>query len=193
MKTKHKERIGFVILLGLIAFLATGCKPKQIITEKTITKVDSNAVMYWQDLYYKCESKNAILEADLKRTRDEYYNLRTEISKHEINYDTDKPIVPETGKPPVSSETYTQTKSQLEKKINEMETLVQEYKLEVNSQERKISNLNIIVESLREENNLLKEKTTPTTGFNFRLFMRGVVAGIIISVVIYFALKNWKI
>lgn len=189
MRRNTKYVIAFII--GFIIF--SGCKPKQILTEKIVTKIDSTAVTYWQDQYYRGETKRAILESDLERTRDEYYKLQTDVSKHEINYDTGKPINPETGKPPVSSETFTQTKSQLESEIKEMETVLQEYKIEVNSQERKISNLNSIVESLTEENKDLKEKITPTTGFNLRLFFWGVAAGIIISIIIYFALRRRKV
>ena len=44
--------------------------------------------------------------------------------------------------------------------------------------------LEYTIKALKDENRVLKEKTTPTTGFNFRLFMFGIVTGIILIILI---------
>ena len=60
LETKHKEIIWCIILsLGLIIFFATGCKPKEILQEKIITKVDSTAVYSLQE---QILSKNLSIE-----------------------------------------------------------------------------------------------------------------------------------
>lgn len=190
--TKEEKQIIWCVILsaGLILFFATGCKPKQVIQEKIIYKTDSLAITKLRDSIYRYEVKVGILETDLERTRAENIALMSEVSRYERYYDTSKPISPQTGKPPVSSEITTISKSQLEKNLKESEKLNAEYRIENESLTRINRNQELIIESLREENRDLKEKTTPTTGFNFRLFFWGMVAGIAVSVLIYFAVRN---
>ena len=74
------------------------------------------------------------------------------------------PVIPETGKPPISSEVITESKRFLENTIKELETINLEYRKEVEALSVKNSNLELTVESLKEENKELLDKTTPTTG-----------------------------
>lgn len=116
MKTETKRKIWAVILtLGLIIFFAMGCKPKQVIQEKIIYKTDSLAITKLRDSLHRQEKKIAILEIDLLRTKEENSKLTNEVSRYETYYDTSKPIVPETGKPPIASEITTISKSQLKR------------------------------------------------------------------------------
>ena len=94
-----------------------------------------------------------------------------------------------TGKYPIASETITQNKSLLEKTIKEFEILEQEYNNEIYKLTRENQNLEYTLEALKEENLTLKEKTTPTTGFNFRLFFAGMIFGIVL-ILITIAFKN---
>lgn len=194
MKTKANQKKQFIwciiLTLGLIIFFATGCKPKQIFQEKTIYKTDSLAITKLRDSIYRYEVKVGILETDLERTRAENITLMSEVSRYERYYDTNKPIDPQTGKPPVSSEITTISKSQLEKNLKEYEKLFAEYRIENESLTRINRNQELIIESQREEIMDLEHKTTPTTGFNFRLFFWGMVAGIAVSVFLYFAVRN---
>lgn len=186
-----KEIIWFIILLSaIILFFATGCKPQQIITEKVVTKVDSTAVTSLKTELVKKDAEVDALKSELERTREEIIRLASESSSHTINYDTTAPVNPQTGKYPVLQEIITNTKSQLDRTIKEMETLRQEYNRELNSLTTKNNDLELTVETLKNENTDLKEKTTQTTGFNFKLFFVGVFIGIIITIVIYFLLKS---
>lgn len=186
MKATKKEIIWFIILTSaIILFFATGCKPKQVITEKVVTKVDSTAVTSLKIELQKKTIEVEVLKSDLERSRDEITRLASESSSHTINYDTTAPVNPQTGKYPVLQEIITNTKSQLDKTIKEMETLRQEYNRELNNLESEKSNLTLTVETLKNENRELKEKITPTTGFNFRLFFIGLVVGIVITVIVY--------
>lgn len=190
LETKHKEIIWCIILtLGLIIFFATGCKPKQIVTEKVVTKVDSSAII---SLQQQVSARNILIEimnADLQTIREENVRLQGEVSKHEINYDTAAPLKPD-GTYPKASETITESRTTIEKKIEEFETLKQEYRREAESLTRKNENLELTIKKLREENKDLKEKITPTTGFNFRLFFVGVGVGVLLFFVLLIILKR---
>ncbi|KAF5080216.1 hypothetical protein DSECCO2_121460 [anaerobic digester metagenome] len=191
LETKHKEIIWCIILsLGLIIFFATGCKPKQVIQEKIIYKTDSLAITKLRDSLYRQEKKIAILEIDLLRTKEENSKLTNEVSRYETNYDTSKPIVPETGKPPVSSEITTISKSQLEKNLKESEKRNAGYRIENETLTRVNRNQELIIQSLQEENRDLKEKTTPTTGFNIKLFLIGVGTGILLIILLLIFIRR---
>lgn len=171
-----------VILVATIAiFILTGCKPKQIIQERTITKVDSTAIVSLKSELQKKTIEVETLKTDLERFREENIKLRSDVSKHEIKYNTDAPLKPD-GTYPKASETITESKTEYEntkreylKKIDELNTKLQQ-SIEINT------DLEQTVEKLLEENKDLKSKITPTTGFNFRLFGWGVLAGVILVI-----------
>lgn len=189
-KGKRKQIIWAIILASaIILFFATGCKPKQIVTEKVVTKVDSSAII---SLQQQVSARNILIEimnADLQTIREENVRLQGEVSKHEINYDTAAPLKPD-GTYPKASETITESRTTIEKKIEEFETLKQEYRREAESLTRKNENLELTIKTLREENKDLKEKITPTTGFNFRLFFWGVGVGVLLFFVLLILLKR---
>ncbi|MDD4410890.1 MAG: hypothetical protein PHE32_04255 [Candidatus Shapirobacteria bacterium] len=129
------------------------------------------------------------LKTDFKRLSDENTRLMSESSSHTINYDTASPVDPHTVKYPIASETITQSKSFLEKTIKEFEIQEQEYNNEIYKLTRENQNLEYSLETLKEENHSLKEKITPTTGFNFKLFFAGMIFGIVL-ILISIAFKN---
>jgi len=191
MKANKKNIIWAIILTSvLIIFLATGCKPKQIIQERTITKVDSSAVISLKSDLQKKTTEVEMLKSDLERTRDENSRLQEEVSKHEVEYDTSGPVNPQTGKPPVKKETTTVSKSMLERTVKDYEIKIAEYKKEAAALTIRNKNLEYEVNQLRDENRELKEKIVPTTGFNFRLFFYGVAAGIIAVIAILLFIKK---
>lgn len=189
MKTKTKYRILCAILLiVLIAFFATGCKPKQIITERTVTKADSTAIWRLQMELSQSELQVSDLKLELNRAKSENTRLNSEIFRLETLYDTSKPIDPSTGKPPVQSEITTITKSELERTIQEKETLIQEFRREVETLATKNSNLELEVKSLKQENSDLKTKTVPS--FNLKSFLWGVLAGAALLILLLLFLKR---
>lgn len=189
LETKHKEIIWCIILsLGLILFFATGCKPKEILHVRTVTTIDSTAVLSLKSEVSRLTKENATLKTDLERFREENIRLRSEVSKHEIKYDTSAPLKPD-GQYPIASETKTQTKSLLEKEIRENEVLIAEYRKEVGDLSVKNSNLDLMVKSLKEENKELESKITPTTGFSFKLFLAGISTGMILMIVLGLFIK----
>ena len=114
----------------ILLLLLVGCKPKQIIQERVVTKVDSTAVL---SLQQQVSARNIVIEmmrSEIEATREENVRLQGEVSKHEINYDTEAPVSPETGKYPIASEVITESRTTLEKSIKEFEILKQEYRKE---------------------------------------------------------------
>lgn len=177
-----------ILLAGLIAFFATGCKPKEIITERTITKADSTAIWNLQMKLAQKEVQVSSLELELNKTKSENTRLNSEIFRLETLYDTSKPVDPSTGKPPVQSEITTIAKSELERTIQEKETLIQEFRREVETLTTKNSNLELEVESLRQENSDLKSKAIPA--FNLKSFLWGMLTGAVLLLVLIFFLRR---
>ena len=178
MKLETKRKIWCIILtLGLIIFFATGCKPKEILHVRTVTTIDSTAVLKLSSEVSKLTKENATLKTDLERFREENIKLRSEVSKHEINYNTDAPLKPD-GYYPIASEVKTISKTEYDRTIKEYEKVVEELKKEIQHQELVSTNLEQTVQKVAEENKDLKNKAT--TGFNFKLFLLGMVAGIVL-------------
>lgn len=140
-----------VLLLFTTLLFLVGCKPKQIITEKVVTTIDSSAVISLKNQLHAKEIQIENLKTDFKRLSDENTRLMSEASSHTINYDTAAPVDPHTGKYPIASETITQTKSQIDKTIKEFEILQQVYNNEIFKLTRENQNLDYTLETLKEE------------------------------------------
>lgn len=177
-----------LLLITTMPFLV-GCKSKHTIIERTTTKTDSTAIWNLNDSLYKKETLIAILQSDLQRLRDENIRLLNEASTHLISYDTSAPVNPQTGKPPIASESYTVSKSTLEQSKKEYENLLQTASLENETLTRQNRNLQLTVEKLTNENKQLTEKTT-TPGLNLKPLLAGLISGLILSVLIYLILKK---
>ena len=190
MSRSAKRRIIAAALVIAILQLLSGCKPNQLITEKVITKIDSTAVWNLEKELHKKELRITLLETDLKRTKDENINLRNEVSKHEIHYDTTAPVDTATGRPPVSAEIITISKSWMEKTIKEYETLIQQASTQNETLTTENTNLQLTVKTLINENKELKEKTTTTGSTKFRLFFAGSITGIFLSIFAYFVFRK---
>ncbi len=178
----------FLLLLTALFFLV-GCKTKHTISEKTITKTDSTAIWNLNDSLYKKETQISNLQIDLQRLREENTRLLNETSTHQISYDTSAPVNPQTGKPPIASERFTVSKSILEQTKNEFETLLQTASLENESLSRQNRDLHLTVDKLTNENKQLTEKTKPQR-LNYKLYLAGLISGIILLVLIYLVTKE---
>ena len=190
MSKSTKHRIIAAASVIAILQLLSGCKPNQLITEKVITKIDSTAVWNLEKELHKKELRITLLETGLKRTKDENITLRNEVSKHEIHYDTTAPVDASTGRPPVSAEIITISKSWMEKTIKEYETLIQQASTQNETLTTENTNLQLTVKTLINENKELKEKTTTTGSTKFRLFFAGSITGIFLSIFAYFVFRK---
>ncbi len=178
-----------ILLLLTALFFLVGCKTKHTITEKTITKIDSTAIWNLNDSLYKKETQISILQSDLQRLSDENLRLMNETSTHLISYDTSAPVNPQTGKPPVATESFTVSKSTLEETKKEYETLLQTVNIENESLTRQNHNLKLTVEKLTNENKQFTEKLTTSPALNFKLFFAGLLIGVGISFFVYIILR----
>lgn len=176
-----------LLLITTMPFLVR-CKSKHTIIERTTTKTDSTALWNLNDSLYKKETLITILQSDIQRLMDENIRLLNETSTHLISYDTSAPVNPQTGKPPIASESYTVSKSTLEQSKKEYENLLQTATLENATLTRQNRNLQLTVEKLTNENKQLTEKTA-TPGLNLKLLLAGLISGMILYVLIYLILK----
>jgi FtsZ-binding cell division protein ZapB len=189
-ETPIRARITSLFLLLLITLLFLGgCRSKQTITEKTTINTDSTAIWSLNDSLYKKETQITNLQIDLQRLREENTRLLNETSTHQISYDTSAPVNPQTGKPPIASERFTVSKSILEQTKNEFETLLQTASLENESLSRQNRDLHLTVDKLTNENKQLTEKTKPQR-LNYKLYLAGLISGIILLVLIYLVTKK---
>lgn len=191
MKDK-KQIIWMIVLLGtILLFLITGCKPKQIINERIITRVDSAAVLSLQEQLEVKDLEIDNLKSDLQLVRSENTLLQNEVSTKTTKYDTSKPIVPETGKPPVSEETHTESKTSLEKKLSETETENKELRKENTTITTYNSNLQYQVEQLKNENRTLKARIIPVTLWQKIIgYVYGCFVGIVIGALLWWRFGN---
>ncbi|MDD2312227.1 MAG: hypothetical protein PHT14_06785 [Petrimonas sp.] len=178
----------FLVLFTALLFLL-GCKAKHTIIEKTTTKTDSTANWNLNDSLYKTETLIAILKSDLQRLSDENLRLMNETSMHQISYDTSAPVNPQTGKPPITSEVITISKSTLEQTKKEYETLLQTVNIENESLTRQNRVLHLTVEKLTNKNKQFTEKLTTSPALNFKLFFAGLLIGVGISFFVYIILR----
>lgn len=178
----------FLLLITTILFLE-GCKTKQTITEKATVKTDSTAHWDLNDSLFKKVTLLATLQSDLQRFRDENTRLLNEASTHFISYDTAAPVNPQTGKPPIASETISLSKSTLEETKKELETLLQTTSLENDELTKQNLNLQLTVDKLIDENKQLTEKTASPV-FNLKLFLAGLLSGFLLSLLFYLNIKR---
>ena len=190
-KIKHLFRaVTKMVVLLIVLLIIIGCKPKQIIQEKVVTKIDSSQVITLKDELQKKTIEVELLKTDLERVRDENIRLQSEVSSHVINYDTKAQIKPD-GQYPKANETITQSKSVYENTIKQLEFLSQSYGKKVDSLITLNKNLQQSIELVTNENKSLSEKTTPTTGFNFKLFLIGVIVGVLICFILWLLSKRY--
>jgi len=192
MKRERKHKSALLILLILTALLfLVGCKSRQTIMEKRTIRTDKTAIWNLKDSLYKKEAQLAILQTDLQRTRNENIHSINEISKHEIFYDTSTPINPDTGKPPIASEVISISKSLLEETKKELETFLQATSIENQNLTKQNIGLQLKIENLTKENEELTAKTSTSPAFNLKIFLTGIILGVIFSVLIYFSIKDY--
>ena len=103
--------IGILMLLVCLAFFS--CKAPKDTALQTKQKEDKNIVNDLQ-LNYDAKLNEAISQALEKAIRE-----KLNIKVNQVKYDTDKPIDPETGKPPIKEETNVDLTKETEEDIKE--------------------------------------------------------------------------
>jgi hypothetical protein len=190
-----------------------GCKPQRIISEgvvsenivsqsmvseSMVSQTDNSSVLQLKDSMRIMATQIAILESDLKRSREENINLRSETLMYEVNYDTNTTVDSITKRPAVIREVYTISKKLYEETVREYEILLQEASIEIKNISTRNSNLKLINESLEKENlELMSErnsksesssmsKSNSKSGFKYKI----IIAVVILIIVIKYVRKN---
>lgn len=171
----------------LVLFVLIGCKPKEVTIEKTITKIDSTAVFKLREKNKELKKENIFLLTEINNVKNENTSLKNETSSSTIKYDTSKPIILETGKPPILEEIKTETKSALESKLVESEIENKELNVENTMLTNKVSDLILRVDFLENENKDLKNRITPISFWEqVKGCIYGFFAGLIIGILLRF-------
>lgn len=190
-----------------------GCKPQRIISEgvvsenivsqsmvseSIVSQTDNSSVLQLKDSLRIMATQIAFLESDLKRAREENFNLRSETLMYEVNYDTNTTVDSITKRPAVIREVYTISKKFYEESVREYKTLLQEASIEIKNISTRNSNLKLINESLEKENlELMAErnsksesssmsKSNSKSGFKYKI----IIAVVILIIVIKYVRKN---
>jgi hypothetical protein len=213
-KTGFVQRALFLFFSISCALLFSfGCKPQRIISEgvvsenmvsqsmvseSIVSQTDNSSVLQLKDSLRIMETQIAFLESDLKRAREENFNLRSETLMYEVNYDTNTTVDSITKRPAVIREVYTVSKKLYEETVREYKTLLQEASIEIKNISTRNSNLKLINESLEKENlELMSErnsksesssmsKSNSKSGFKYKI----IIAVVILIIVIKYVRKN---
>lgn len=143
-----------------ILLLLASCKPTQIITERVVT--DSTEIV---NLTKQLQSKTdevTTLKAEINKVREENTKLQSELTTHIINYDTTAIVNPD-GKYPIAQEVISTSKHILEKKLQENETIISEYKKEVENLMNENSVLEYKLKMMQEYESKIDTKTPNQT------------------------------
>ena len=164
-------------------FLTSGiwsCAPKMIVRENVVTKVDSTLVISLKNELNQKSVEIGILRAELTQTRKENTVLKSEINAHIINYDTSKEPNAD-GKHPIESETIINSKSTLEKHLDELKVTNAELRKENTTLTNRVSNLEYQLEQKRDTES--KIDTKPERNYKW-LSVISILLNVLFSVVI---------
>jgi len=166
------------LIFALMLIVIAGCKSVPLVS--TETKSNTEIVVNY-DILYQREQK--ILE-HLDRLERTLFNENVTITTVTTEYDTDKPVNPDTGKPPVKSETKTDI---IKNKQGETITTDKSTKSDENITNLKdnstIQTKTNLVEKVKQE--------SPKDPFRYRYIFYSIVAvAIAIGIIVFFAIKN---
>src|SRR5690554_3427418 len=103
---KNSRIMLFLFVINLL-FVLGGCKPKQLVNENVVNKLDSSAVWQLNDSIQIKEWQMSVLKSHLNRFIEDNFNLVSEMWKREIYYDTNAAFDSVSGKHPVLGEIVT--------------------------------------------------------------------------------------
>ncbi|GHT04219.1 hypothetical protein AGMMS49525_10330 [Bacteroidia bacterium] len=154
------------IICILMCFALVGCRTQKQSSEKSTIQLEdktkSNITVNNSQVVDRSSDFNTSIESSVSRWLETNLKKNTEVST--TTYDTDKPILPETGKPPVKSETNTKTSTEISN-IEQQYTYILERQQELI---REVDSIRNVVKDLSDYNVKLKtqleEKKSSETG-----------------------------
>ena len=187
-KLVSKLKIGYAIYIALLVILSlTGCSS---VSKLEKSKLDSSTTSDTQvtKKLDEMQTGKADLQAEntSNKVTENSENENEETIKATVNYDTAKPIIESTGKPPVASETTETTKkiSQKNNKIEENLTGKLNLQVEQNKQlKQSVDSQNNVINKLKTENESSKKRSNN--------WWKWFLAGICLPVIVWVSL-NWS-
>ena len=173
---------GLVLLFVAASFLLLGgCKPKQLINEQVVAKMDSTSVLQMSDSLQTEERQTSVLRTYLNRFIEDNFNLQSEILKNEIYYDTSAQIDSLSGKHPILSEVVTTNIITLDRSHKDCEAMIRVDSIEKTSTSAINSNIGLKVEKVIDVNKTVE--TEPVRNFSLSYILTCVVIGLLIVLV----------
>ena len=167
------------IVLACLFLVVVGCQSvKPLVSTETKTNTE---IVESYDILYQREQK--ILE-HLDRLEKTLFNENVTVTAVTVEYDTDKPVNSDTGKPPVKSETKTDiTKNKQGETITSNKSTKSDENITSLKDNSTVASKNNLVEKVKQE--------SPKDPYRYRYIFYSIVAVIIIiGIVIFFAVKN---
>jgi len=185
-KLIKKLKIVYAIYIALLVVLSlTGCAGTKKIEK---SKLDSSITSDTQvnKKLDEMQTGKADLQAEntSNKVTESSENENEETVKATINYDTSKPVIESTGKPPVASETTETTKKVSQKNNKIKENLTGKLNLQVEYNKRlkqSVDSQNNVINKLKTENE--SSKKTSNNWWKWLLF--GLILGSGITILIY--------
>jgi len=170
-----KKYLIFVLMPVIIA----GCgSSKPLVSTDTKSNIE---IVENYDILYQREQK--ILE-QLNRIEKTLFNENITVTSVIVEYDTDKPVNPDTGKPPVKSETKTDiTKNKQGETITSDKSTKSDENLTNLHDNSTVASKNNLVEKVKQE--------SPKDPYRYRYIFYSIIAVIVIICIgSFFAVKN---
>ena len=172
-----KKYIIYALLIGLF-FVIVGCQStKPLVSTETRSNTE---IVESYDVLYQREQK--IFE-HLDRLEKTLFNENVTVTTVTVEYDTEKAVDPDTGKPPVKSETKTDiTKNKHGETITSDKSSKSDENITSLKDNSTVNIKNNQVEKVKQE--------SPKDPYRYRYIFYSIVAVIIIGIGIFFAVKN---
>jgi|SRR5690554_4766369 len=134
----------FIVVLGAIMFLITGCKPQHMVTEK-----ESSEVLELKDSLMIKKTDIALINTVTNRFLNEGFNLVNEVVIHEVEYDDDCRV---------SLERFINSSTRLENSIEDYEVSLEEASIESSYLAQRSNSLQFETEGITKEES--KQRST---------------------------------
>ena len=163
-----------VVIINSLLILG-GCKPKQLVSEQYVAKMDSSVVLQMNDSVQINERQLSVLKTHLNLFIEDNLKLEGKMLKKEINYDTGVPIDSVSGKHPILNEIFTTNIIRYDKLHKDYEVMLIEDSTEKVSISTQITKLNHKVEKMIDENKSVKTKSFSEYRFKYLIVAVGVL------------------
>ncbi len=167
---RNSGLIIFLIVANSLLMLG-GCKPKQLMNEQHVIKMDSTAVFEFNDSLQVREWQMTVFRTHLNRLIEDSFNLESKMLKKEVFYDTSAQKDSVSGKYPLSSEVETTNIITLERSLKNHEAHIKDDLIEKTDVSIQNSNISYKVEKEIDENKIVETKLLHKTSLKYILFI----------------------